>query len=749
MRVYFDTESIGFYGPTIMIQYCIDRGEPVIHNCWEETVDRTLSLIEFLIDADELIGFNLSHDAYHLSRTYDVLSMLPRLGKPNPLDYRDCEVQTEAHERFCLKPKSCLDLMVHGRKGVFQNTLNQKDIVIRKVPKVLAVQLVAELTNAVKVPDIYFSKSKIGYHWLISNLDIDGNEVGKITKENIDSIDPNFVNVKLKFAPSASLKMIMAKVLGHDVTTLDDLPELGKVDESAYNINKGDWVRVFNEHTFMWKNDKRRIKYALNDPIYTRELDDYFGNPPCGDDDSELAFAIGNFHWRGFSVDLQKAAELERVAEQTFKSVEINVNAPKQVKEWLLEVCNPFERIAVPDTQGDTLNNLVTPEWKEQNPILYDRVEKVLAARRAAKEIDLLGKLKEAKKLYVTFKVIGTKSNRMAGGSESYISSHGSINPQGIKKGNAIRDVFTFVWPGYSLCGGDFSGHEVVIAEADWGDENLRTYLLTGNKFHGLFGSVVYGKNYEEIVSTSDKGMNEPDGFYQRSKRAVFGWFYGAFKEKLAKVLWLEVEEVEKGLEILEERFPGIRKAREIIYNDFAALRQPNGIGSKIEWVEPKDYVESFLGFRRYFSMEYSVIRALFEMANNPSSIMKALGKEIKVMRRDRFQTGAGAVSSALYGAAFNLQSAIMRTAANHRIQSPGGQINKHVQAQIYKLQPTGIGDLIVAPLNFHDELMCPTMKGYEEKVKEIVDRTVESFRPQVPLIEMEWKSCLKSWKDK
>lgn len=749
MRVYFDTESIGFYGPTVLIQYCIDRGEPKIHNCWEETVDKTLSLIEFLIDADELVGFNLSHDAFHLARTYGVLSMLPKFDKPDMLDYRDCEQETEAHERFCLKPKSCLDLMVHGRKGEFQNTLNQKDIIIRRVPKALAVQLVAELTVNVKVPDIYFSKSKIGYHWIITNLDIEGNEVASVTKENIDLIDPNFVNVKLKFAPSASLKMIMAKVLGHDVTTLDDLPQLGKVDESAYNPVKGGWTRVFREHTYMWRFDTKRIKYALNDPVYTRELDDYFGNPPSGDDDSELAFAIGNFHWRGFTVDLEKAKALQEVAKETFNSVSINVNAPKQVRQYLLDVCNPFEKIAVPNTQGDTLNNLITPEWKEQNSELYSRVEKVLAARRAFKEMDLLGKLKEAKKLYVTFKIIGTKSNRMAGGSESYITNRGSINPQGVKKGNAIRDVFTFVWPGYVLCGGDFSGHEVAIAEADWGDEHLREFLLTGKKFHGLFGSVMYNKSYDEIVATSEIGGNEPNGYYQRSKRAVFGWFYGAFKEKLAKVLWLEVEEVEKGLLVLEDRFPGIRDAREKIYEDFAALRQPNGIGTKVEWVEPKDYIESFLGFRRYFTMEYRVIRALFEMANKPSDVMKALGKEIKVMRRDRFQTGSGAVNSALYGAAFNLQSAVMRTAANHRIQSPGGQINKYVQARVWDIQPRGIHDLIIAPLNFHDELMCPVMKGYEGRVEEVVNSAVEHFKSRVPLIKLEWKSCLKSWKDK
>jgi hypothetical protein len=93
--------------------------------------------------------------------------------------------------------------------------------------------------------------------------------------------------------------------------------------------------------------------------------------------------------------------------------------------------------------------------------------------------------------------------------------------------------------------------------------------------------------------------------------------------------------------------------------------------------------------------------------------------------------------------------SAIIRAGINHRIQSPGGQITKELQAEIYKLQPTGIGPWIVAPINVHDEIETPIRKGYETKVKELVDAKVDYFKRFVPLIKMQFKLYMKNWGEK
>lgn len=180
----------------------------------------------------------------------------------------------------------------------------------------------------------------------------------------------------------------------------------------------------------------------------------------------------------------------------------------------------------------------------------------------------------------------------------------------------------------------------------------------------------------------------------------------------------------------------------------FCSMKQPGGVGSAVIWEEPAEYVESFLKFRRYFTLENTIARALFDLARKPLSAWQRT--DIKVMRRPgRIQTAGGAVSSALYGAAFGIQAANMRAAANHEIQSPGGQITKAVQRRVWDLQPASVHELVVAPMNIHDEIMCVTHPDYVKQVTEKVRTTVESFRPQVPLIGMSWFESMANWAEK
>jgi hypothetical protein len=222
-------------------------------------------------------------------------------------------------------------------------------------------------------------------------------------------------------------------------------------------------------------------------------------------------------------------------------------------------------------------------------------------------------------------------------------------------------------------------------------------------------------------------------------------------------------------------------------------MTQPGGIGSKVIWKDPADYAETMLGFRRYFTLENRICKEIFRLANNlpkhwrncgtivrrekrieakgpvvyahvatislekgvevhrevvlPEEYAKEL--EIKVVRRDRVQTAGGAVSSALYGAAFSMQAANMRAAANHEIQSPGAEITKHVQRRIWDLQPAGVNDWRVAILNIHDELMCVTRPDMVSSVTQVVRDSVEHFRRYVPLIGMDWGEGIANWADK
>jgi len=90
-----------------------------------------------------------------------------------------------------------------------------------------------------------------------------------------------------------------------------------------------------------------------------------------------------------------------------------------------------------------------------------------------------------------------------------------------------------------------------------------------------------------------------------------------------------------------------------------------------------------------------------------------------------------------------------MRAAANHEIQSPGGQITKNIQRRIWDLQPHGVHELLVAPMNIHDEVMSVTHPDYVEAVADIVRDGVESYRDRVPLIGMTWNLEMESWAGK
>jgi hypothetical protein len=195
-------------------------------------------------------------------------------------------------------------------------------------------------------------------------------------------------------------------------------------------------------------------------------------------------------------------------------------------------------------------------------------------------------------------------------------------------------------------------------------------------------------------------------------------------------------------------------------------MRQPGGIGSEIFWHEPHDYMESILGFRRYFTLENKICKALYNLAQElPDDIQKIKGR---VQRRKwaktpivnktgvveqpglegKYQNVPGATQSAVYGAAFQIQSAAMRAASNHEIQSSGAEITKAVERGIWDVQPWGVSDWRVAPLNIHDEILSVTHPDYVDEVAEIVKNKVEYYRPTVPLIGMSWGKNLTSWAD-
>lgn len=749
--IFLDTETCGLHGMAVLLQYAVDEGEIHLYNIWKEPVHKTLHLIEYICK-NEVCGFNLAFDWFHICKIYTTFSLLKRDKGPNayPEDHVDlCGVlEKEARDGPCLRPRGSLDLMLHARKGPFQSLMNRDDIRIKRVPTSLAWELAKELDIRIPLSDIYFarSKNKRGFEkWKVYDLYNEDEEM-----------DVDFKDIVCRFSPSSALKALAVHV---GLVSEQDVLRFGDIECNMYPEERGyapfalaigepgnwnnAWPDVIRFHITHWGFNAQARQYAGDDIEYTRGLKYYFEGeqfpveerPVVNDDDSILACMVASVRWRGLKVDLPGITELRNEA------LVISASAPKdgkKVKEYLGEVMNETEKLAIRESTKKVILEGITkdPEnlWKD-HPV-KERAQNVLNARRAKKEIEVYDKLLLAGRFHCSFKVIGTKSSRMAGTD--------GLNPQGINHSKKVRSKFPFAWDDLVLCGGDFSSFEVSLAAAVYNDPILTEDLKQGKKMAGLFGREFFPDlDYDEIVESD----GEEEDYYDKSKRGMYAFFYGSTPEGMSTKIGIEVENAITAVEMLQKRYTGIARTKKRIEEKFCSMTQPNGIGTQVVWKTPADFIQSPLGFRRYFTLENKICKALFDLANKPPATWKEL--KVKVVRRERQQTVGGAVQSALYAAAFNIQATNLRAGLNHEIQCFGSQITKAVQVCVWSFQPVGINEWFVMPFNCHDEIDAPCKREIAQGIKNAVAEKIETFRPMVPLIKMKWDIGLPAWKSK
>ena len=743
--IFYDTETCGFHGMCVLIQYAENDGPIHLYNVWERPVIETLNLIEKFMD-NELCGFNLVFDHFHLCKLYTVFSLLPDCHAIPEFQIKEiASLEPKGRDGLCLKPKAACDVMLHARKGKYQSTMNRRNITVRKIPAIVCEVVRNILEDTVQLDDIYFARRK----------DLHAPKWNIVDRDDCD----DFKDIVLRFRASSALKNLAIHALGIDpqeILRFGDIAieknfnpiELGyapfalaiSTPENHWQgkVRKGSgwrkgfaWPAVIYRHISHWCSNKLARQYAEDDVKYTRDLWKHLGSPEAGDDDSELACSIGACRWKGYKVDIEGIKKLRKEA------YKISISAPKApgpAKVYLLEKMDVIEGLIVEQSTKKVLLEEVAM-WEDDDEKKHPaaiRAQEVLNARMAKWECDLYDKLLRAGRFHASFNVIGALSSRMSGAD--------SLNPQGIKRAKIIREKFPLATDNLILCGGDFDSFEVVLAIAYYGDEKLAEEVKSGKKIHALFGTKVYpDMTYEEILADEEK--------YNRSKSGVFALIYFGNAFTLKTRLGIPIEDAEKAYQDFIKTYPGIGKGRQKIINMFQSMKQIGGIGTAIEWNDPVEYIASMFGFRRYFILETQICKTLFKLAQKPPKHLRMY--KGKVVRRDREQTVSGATQSALYAAAFSLQATVTRAAGNHVIQSSGAQITKKVQREIWDIQPKGIGPWVVQPLNGHDEIMCPTDSEKISDVKEIVKKVVEGFRPTVPLIKMKWKNNLKTWADK
>lgn len=811
--LFIDTETCGLHGVAVLIQYALDDGPIKLWDIWKEPICETLELIEWICEQN-VCGFNLAFDWFHLCKIYTMLSIFEDLNAL-PEDHIPRLAQLEEAARFgpCLKPKRACDLLLWARKGTYQSLMSRKDIVVKRVPAPLAYALANELEKRVEVDGIYFSRRSDKHmpQWQVFDI-----------KDH-----PDFKNVVLKFAASGALKVLaehVLKVKKDDILRFTDIEVNRKhwpkergwapFANGISNIKRGwrvfkdnkvcgyAWPKMVKYHISHWAHNTLARKYAGDDVKYTRDLYHHptfhvDGKPPePGDDDSELACMVAAVRWHGMSVNLGdsgiKGCKVEALARQGAAPIE-----PKRAMLYIGEMMDDIEKVKFTNTRKMSLQ-AIAETWKcDCTMVMTDslrdmgfgdfeiedgpcerckgtkkhpasaRAQDVIEARRAKKEIEVFDKILQAGRFHPSFRVIGALSSRMAGSD--------GLNAQGINRKKEVRGSFDFADEGFVLCGGDFDAFEVVLADAAYDDPALRAAITkvvpciccdrtgkitkngvtkncgdcegkgeTAQKIHALFAMELFpGTTYDDIMAS--KGTDKD--LYTIGKSGVFAMIYGGDWNTLVVKQGINPEVAQKAEKGFVSRFPGVKIARDKILDSFCSMRQPKGIGTQVVWADPAEYVESLFNFRRYFTLENRIAKALFELARDmPKSWKDIKIKVTRNIKQMKSQTISGATSSALYGAAFGIQGQNMRAAANHVIQSSGATITKYVQRKAWDLQPHGVKPWRLYGINVHDELMICAKPEYQDAVGDVVHEAVESFRPRVPLIKFEFQRNMSSW---
>lgn len=742
---FYDTETVGFHGMAVILQYAKDEGEIKIHDIWSEEIGKTLDLIEDMMETG-VCGYNLAFDHFHLSKLYTAFELLPRTQRPESIVHDVYLAEEQGRFGKCLKPYEAVDLMMHVRKSKFQQGMRPPEFRINKVHASLTKDVVNYLNATTHVdPYLHQSEEPIWHA-----------EIIKDKKGNWK--DKDFRNVIGRLKPSTGLKSICANIFNLPTHSFQEvMPEFkpvelgyvpyakGIVDMDGWPTNTppealkkdycGTWPLYIQHYKLHWKRSLPR-KYASDDVKWTRKLYHYFDDP-SETVDSALCCAVASARWRGFDLDLDKLRDLKDGLED-----EINreIIAPSKSQRYLMAAMDPFEQKRFMNDEsmdGGTSAPVleILSNWKEpcddcleaereqcencDEHIVAVRAKEIIKSRKLNAKQRMFKKLLLSSRLHPSYNVIGTKTSRMSG--------TGGLNPQGIDRSDEMRECFTLAGEGQFLMGGDFSGFELTIADAVYKDVAWHEMLLSGKKAHGVFGADLYGLTYEEVMSNK--------ALYSKAKSALFLLLYGGTPEGMAYKLQIPLDRAKVAEAKFFQRYPEFLKRRTEILNDFRPLKDD------FSWQEPLSYIESFFGHKRYYDLEWDICRILYNC--------DIKGNDVMCERTEgRRQTPANALKSALLGCIKKIQKKASGSAINHIIQSPGGDICKTIQKSIYDLQPMGISDWKVQTMNVHDEIVCVVHdQSYMPIVEKTVYNKINELKEKVPLISMDWGSG-KTWCD-
>ena len=223
---------------------------------------------------------------------------------------------------------------------------------------------------------------------------------------------------------------------------------------------------------------------------------------------------------------------------------EFNINSPKQLGEVL------FERLGLPHGKKTKTGWSTNAEVLEKldHPIVRDVLEYRQYMKLRSTYVD--GLLKAAgpdERIHTNFQMTVTATGRLS-------STEPNLQniPTRTELGSELRRMFVPA-PGCVLVDADYSQIELRLLAHISGDESMQEAFLSGEDFHAVTASHVFGVPLNEVTSSM-----------RRAAKAVnFGIVYGISAFSLSQDLGVSAEEAKAYMDAYFARFPGVKRYME------------------------------------------------------------------------------------------------------------------------------------------------------------------------------------------
>ena len=246
---------------------------------------------------------------------------------------------------------------------------------------------------------------------------------------------------------------------------------------------------------------------------------------------------------------------------------EFNINSPKQLGVVLFdELLLPYGKKT---KTGWSTNADVLEKLQGKHPIVDEVLEyRMLTKLKSTYADGLLKVISEDGRIHTNFQMTVTATGRLS-------STEPNLQNIPVRKklGAQIRNMFVAA-PGMMLVDADYSQIELRLLAHISGDETMKEAFLSGEDFHTVTASNVFGVSLSEVTPI----------LRSRAKAVNFGIVYGISAFSLAQDIGVYPNEAKAYMDAYLEKYHGVRDYMKQI----------------VETAKAQGYVSTIYGRRRY-----------------------------------------------------------------------------------------------------------------------------------------------------